>query len=139
MSFDTRDIRPSMDVYIHGNLYLGTVIKVIPGSGGRVGGEQAETQAGEQVAAPAQQWSVMDGETLGPRPTQTIGNKGPSKQSAPAGFAVERDDATLIARGSIQFGKWWGLFGSRTVSIEDVQTVSIERVVLSRRQDEIKR
>lgn len=139
MSFDTRDIRPSMDVYTNDNVYLGTVIRVIPDSGGRVVGDQAETPAEEQVAAPAQQWSEVDGEMLGPMPTQTLGNKGPSKQSARAGYAVERDDATLIGRGSIQVGKWWGLLGSRTIAIEDVQTVSIERVVLSRKRNEIKR
>lgn len=139
MSFDTRDIRPSMDVYTNDNVYLGTVIRVIPDSGGRVVGDQAETPAEAQVAAPAQQWSEVDGEMLGPMPTQTLGNKGPSKQSARAGYAVERDDATLIGRGSIQVAKWWGLLGSRTIAIEDVQTVSIERVVLSRKRNEIKR
>ncbi len=137
MSFDTRDIRRSMDVYTHDNVYLGTVLEIIPCPNPRVGGDQVETPPGEEAPVPPQQRSEIDGEMFGPMPTQTIGNKGPSRQSARAGYAVHPDDAKLIGSGSIRVGKWWGLLSSRTIPIEDVQTVSIERVVLRRKKDEI--
>ena len=128
MSFDRRDIRPSMDVYTRDNVYLGTVLDVIQGP---------LLPAGELVAADARQSSAVNGELLGPMPTQPIGNQGPTTQSARAGYATERDAAQPLGKGALVAGKWWGLIGRRTIPLDDVQSVSLERVVLKRRKDEI--
>jgi hypothetical protein len=128
MSFDRRDIRTAMDVYTRDNVYLGTVLAVIPGP---------QDRAGEPVAAGARQTSAVNGELLGPMPTQTIGNPGPSTQSAHALYAVEPDSAQPLGKGALVAGKWWGLIGRRTIPLDDVQSVSLERVILKQRQDEI--
>ena len=128
MSFDRRDIRPAMDVYTRDNVYLGTVLAVTPGP---------QDQAGELIAADARQASAVNGELLGPMPTQTIGNHGPITQSARAGYATEPDAAQPLGNGALVAGKWWGLIGKRTIPLDDVQSVSLERVILKRRKDEI--
>jgi hypothetical protein len=128
MSFDRRDIRPAMDVYTRDNVYLGTVLDVIPGP---------QARAGERVAADARQTSAVNGELLGPMPTQTIGNRGPSTQSARADYATDPDAAQPLGKGTLIAGKWWGLIGRRTIPLDDVQSVSLERVILKQRKDEI--
>ena len=133
MSFDSRDIRPSMDVYTLDNAYLGTVLAVVPGPEPPVG----ETE--EQVPAPDHQASAISGELLGPMPTQTIGNPGPRTQSAGAFYATRADGARRLGRGVLKVGKWWGLAGRRTIPLDAVQTVSLERVVLKVTQDELLR
>ncbi|MGH2352573.1 MAG: hypothetical protein ACRDI2_20235 [Chloroflexota bacterium] len=121
MGFDRRDIRRGMDVYTLDNAYLGTVLSVVEG--------QAWTSA-EQMAEGAHQSSVADGERLGPAPTVAVGNTGPSRQAAQALYATPSDGAGSIGRGALVVGKWWGLAGRRTIPLDLVQTVSLERVVL---------
>lgn len=122
MSFDRHDIRPAMDVYTFDNLYLGTVIAVTPGP----------ATADENVAEQEAHSSTVSGELLGPMPTQTLGNLGSVTQSANQRFATAPDSGQLLGAGTIRFGKWWGLVGSRTLPLDAVQTVSMERVVLKR-------
>ena len=128
MSFDRRDIRKSMDVYTFDNVYLGTVLRMTPGP----------IADAEPVPATAQQTSAVNGETLGPMPTLPIGNPAPLKQSARAAYATLRDAAEPLGRGTITVGKWWGLVGRHTIQISDVLTVSLERVVLKQRNNELK-
>lgn len=123
MSFDSRDIRKSMDVYTFDNVYLGTVLDLAAG----------QAVADEAVGVMVGQSSDMSGELLGPMPTLPIGNRAAIEQSAGAGYATRRDTAQPLGRGTITVGKWWGLLGRRTIHVHDVQTVSLERVVLSRR------
>lgn len=129
MSFDDRDIRPAMDVYTYDNVYLGTVIELIPGP-------VAQSTA-HQPARLSPQASVVNGELLGPMPTHPLGNPGPGTQSAHTRYAASPDSARPLGRGAIAVGKWWGLVDRRTIPLEDVQTVSLERVVLKRRTDEL--
>ncbi len=128
MSFDHQDIRPSMDVYTLDNVYLGTVISMVPGP---------PVLTGERVLAEARQTSVINGEMFGPVPTQTRGNPGPKTQSAAAQYATQPDAALPLGQGAIKVGKWWGLIGRRTIPLEDVQTVSLERVVLKHRSADL--
>ncbi len=128
MSFDNRDIRPNMDVYTGDNVYLGCVLETIPGPA---------IPEGEIVTADAKQASNVNGEAFGPMPTQPIGNSGPITQSAEAGYATAPDSAPALGRGSLIVGKWWGLVGRRTIPIDAVQSVSMERVILRWRGDEL--
>ncbi len=128
MSFDVRDIRPAMDVYTLDNAYLGTVLEVIPGP----------TEGDGQTVAPnAEQSSAVSGESLGPMPTASLGNRGPVTQSARSRYAIRPDAPRAIGRGALVVGRWWGLRGRRTIPIDFVQTVSLERVVLNRRREEL--
>jgi len=128
MSFDRRDIRPSMDVYTLDNAYLGTVLAVVP---------EPAPQATESTPAPDRETSAISGESLGPMPTQRVGNAGPRTQSARAQYAAQPDDAERLGHGAITVGKWWGLAARRTIPLDAVQTVSLERVVLKLKRDEL--
>lgn len=130
MSFDRRDIRTSMDVFSLDNEYLGTVLSIEEGTVG----EQPE-----RVAESSRQTSAVNGEMFGPVPTQTLGNKGPIRQSARKGYATQPDTDQLIGDGKLTVGKWWGLIGRRTIPLDAVQTVSMERVVLRYRKDDLPR
>lgn len=127
MSFDSGDIRRAMDVYTRDNVYLGTVLAVIPGEAAAEGG----------VDEGARQSSAVDGELLGPMPTRTIGNPGPTTQSARALYGVAADRARPIGRGAIRVGTWWGLVGRRMIPLDRVLTVSLERVILQATRDEL--
>ncbi len=128
MSFDRRDIRKAMDVYTLDNVYLGTVLDVLRGP------PSSFTQT---VAPPARETSIVNGELLGPMPTQTIGNMGPSKQSAAAAYATAADGAQPLGEGRLVVGHWWGLAGRQTIPLATIQAVSLERVVLELRKDEL--
>ncbi len=129
MSFDRRDIRPTMDVYTLDNAYLGTVLAVVPGP---------EPPAKEATPVPGGETSTISGESLGPMPTQPIGNVGPETQSARAQYAVQPDGAERLGHGALKIGKWWGLAARRTIPLDAVQTVSLERVVLKLKRDELR-
>ncbi len=116
-----------MDVYTLDNAYLGTVQGVIPGPSTP---PAVEPHAGRPAAVEDGGWSELDGERLGPVPTQPLGNSGPLRQSARARYATAPDGAPPIGRGLLQVGGRWGLAGRRTIPLELVQTVSLERVVL---------
>jgi hypothetical protein len=128
MSFDHRDIRKAMDVYTLDNAYLGTVLAITPGS---------PTTDLQPSRGRSQQQSIVSGEMLGPMPTQPLGNPGPRTQSAALHYATGSDSARPIGRGTIEVGKWWGLVGRRTIPLEDIQTVSLERVVLKRQLSDL--
>jgi hypothetical protein len=110
------------------NVYLGSVRAIIPGP---------TTGITEQVVPEARQSSVVNGEHLGPMPTQTIGNAGPHTQSAAALYATQPDSAQAIGRGILKVGKWWGLGHQRSIPMEAIQTVSFERVVLKQRKADL--
>jgi len=58
-------------------------------------------------------------------------------QSASQRYATSPDDARPIGAGAIRVGRWWGLLAQRTVPLDDVQTVSLERVVLRLKRAEL--
>lgn len=121
MSFDFRDIRPDMDVYTLDNAYLGTVLSILPGP---------VMPVEVPVSEDAQQSSTISGELLGPAPTKEIGNCGPVSQSAREQYAIAPHPARRIGEGALRVGRWGGLLGRRTIPMDAVQTVSLERVVL---------
>lgn len=126
MSFDRRDIRKAMDVYTSDNAYLGTVLTITSGP--------VDTR--ERIPATSWQTSLVNGELLGPMPTQPIGNQASIKQSASADYAATAD-APPLGDGTLVVGRWWGLIGRRVIALENVQTVSLERVVLKQRKAEL--
>lgn len=121
MSFDRRDIRKAMDVYTLDNTYLGSVLTITAGPAG----------APEHVPSASSQASIVNGELLGPMPTQPIGNQASIKQGVHAQYDTAVD-AEQLGGGAITVGRWWGFVGRRVIALEDVQTVSLERVVLKR-------
>lgn len=128
MSFNTRDIRRSMDVYTRDNVYLGTVLKIVPGP---------QLPAVQQVPDEARQSSLLSGELLGPAPTQPIGNRGPATQSARGMYAVVDGSTTEIGNGWLEVGKWQGLLGRDRIPVDAVLNVSLERVVLALNLEEL--
>src|SRR5579859_7509772 len=108
-----------MDVYTFDNRYLGTVLSVRTGSG----------VAEERLSEGVRQSSAINGEMFGPAPTQQIGNSGPRVQSAAALYAAPGGNIARLGHGFMTVGRWWGLAGKRTIPIDDVQSVSLERVV----------
>lgn len=126
MSFDVRDIRVGMDVYSADNVYLGTVRRVLT------------RPVVQRERVPREfQASLLPGELLGPMPTATIGNPGPSTQSARRRFASLPDGAEAIGHGRIIFGRLPLPLGWREVTLDDVLAVSLERVVLRRTAAEL--
>lgn len=127
MGFDRRDIRRGMDVYTLDNVYLGSVLRVIPGP-----------QAPSAWTYPDElrQTGLIDGELLGPMPTQMIGNRGPRTQSARGKYATQTDDRRPIGRGALVVGRQF-LPGRRTIPLDAVLSVSLERVVLKYRANEL--
>jgi hypothetical protein len=122
--FDHKDIRVGMDVFTRDNVYLGAVIALHTTS---ARGGAADPRADAEDSA--QDAPRTHGEMLGPMPTALLGNPGPRTQGAREAFGV-RPDAPPLGRGHIVVGKWWGLQDRRSIPLEDVQTVSLERVVL---------
>ncbi len=123
MDFDPRDIRQAMDVYTADNVYLGTVLRT-SGVSQRPELHPASMLGG--VEDPQQ----LDGEMLGPASTQRLGNRGPQTQTSRTRYASAPDSAQTLVPGTIEVGKWWGLLGRRRISMDYVQTVSMERVIL---------
>jgi len=118
--FDHRDIRISMDVWTADNGYLGTVRRVL--------GEGVGVAA--HVDAPDRREEDGRGEALGPMPTQSLGNTGPVAQSTHAAYATNDDGAEFLGTGMMTVGHWAGLIGRRTIALDHVQSVSLERVTL---------
>jgi hypothetical protein len=125
MSFDSSDIRRAMDVYTRDGVYLGVVLSL-----------RAAAVPPLRVPSPEHASSAVSGELLGPMPTQTLGNSGPIRQAAREGFASAPDTA-LPLQGEIVVGRWYGLLGTWRVPLDAVQAVSMERVVLRLRRDEL--
>ena len=122
MGFSRSDFRPGMDVYTRDNHHLGAIAVVVPGA--------------EQVLESARQSSTGSGESMGPMPTQMLGNSGPSVQSARSLYATQRAPSTTLHGGKLVVGGGWGR-ASRTIDLSAVQTVSLERVNLKLRRDEL--
>lgn len=137
MTFDTRDIRVGMDVYTRDGRYLGTVRRLEPGSAQPV--QRVATEA--TTEAPA---SMISGELLGPMPTSPLGNPGPTTQTPRYAFGTIPDEAEPLVAGAFWVGKLPVPIGWCRFSIDDVLTVTLERVILrqqasdleSRRADE---
>lgn len=124
MSFDERDIHPPLDVFTRDNVYVGSVLRVEPPADAAPGGR-------EQIVPGSLQTSRVNGELLGPMPTEPIGNRAPATQSAQGRFRADPDAARPLTGGSLVVGRWWGLVGRRTIPLALVQNVSLERVVLA--------
>lgn len=129
MSFTTEDIRTSMDVYTLDNYYLGSILRI---KRGRTNPPRA------RVPETARQSSETNGEMLGPMPTASIGNPGPRNQSAQREYATTPSTDRSIGDGSLTVGKWWGLVDRRHVPIDAILSVSLERIVLSWKKDDLR-
>jgi hypothetical protein len=133
-SFDQRDIRRTMDVYTADNVYLGTVLRIE---------SQPDTPSAHTETIDRQPQvfhnpeHAFNGEQLGPASTAQMGNQGPTTQSALNKYGASSDAAVAIGRGSLHVGKWWGLAGKHILPLDAVQAVSLERVVLRIRADDL--
>lgn len=125
MIYRSSEIRPRMDVFTFDGIRLGSIIRVKPG--------HIPDQPDNLSANPdATERSDVDGEALGPAPTREVGNFGPASQSPDNRYGTATGDSELLGNGCMQIGTILGMFGRRWVPIDDVQTVSMERVVLRR-------
>jgi hypothetical protein len=124
--FTRGELRPGMDVYTRDHVYLGTVLAVLPGP--------------EPLPAPAPPAAPTDsfhGEALGPAPTEALGNSGPRAQCAATNYATAVPPTDALGLGALVVGRWWGLVARRVIPFDDIQTVSLERVVLCRAASEL--
>ena len=133
-SFDRRDIRRTMDVYTADNVYLGTVLRIELHPDTRP--PHLET-LNHQPQQPYDPQRAFNGERLGPASTAQLGNQGPATQSSLNDYGASGDGAAAIGRGILHVGKWWGLAGEHTIPLDAVQAVSLERVVLRLRADDL--
>ncbi len=118
--FNHRDIRVLMDVWTADNEYLGSVRRVLA----------AGISMHTRIETPDQQVSGFSGEALGLVPTQALGSSGPVMQAAHAAYATSPDGAGLLGAGTMTVGHWAGLIGRRSIALDFVQSVSLERVTL---------
>lgn len=130
MQFDARDIRIAMDVYTADDVYLGSVLSV-PVVSPRIFGRE------DAVIGLAIRSSEVSGESLGPAPTEALGNSGPSVQSTDRAYATEPDEARIFTSGTLEVGKWWGLVGRKRIPLDYVQAVSMDNVKLRLTDGEI--
>jgi hypothetical protein len=131
--FDVRDLHRPLDVFTRDEVHLGTIVKIMPADGAASGPGTGV----EQVQPAAQQKSHVSGELLGPMPTAPLGNPGPAAQSAARGYRAEPDDARTLAGGSMVVGRWWGLVGRRTIRLDQIMSLSLERVILKQTYEEL--
>ena len=120
MSFDRRDIRPGMGVYTLDGAYVGDVLRT---------GMRARVPSARSPAEPAATGSSISGESLGPAPTARIGNSGPGSQAAAARYATTTDESPAGAVNWLDVAVSAGR--QRRFSVDLVQAVSMERVVLA--------
>lgn len=130
MQFDPRDIRASMDVYTADHIYLGSVLYP-PDSRPRTHDNV------ESVIGVEGQPSEVSGELLGPKSTSGLGNTGPVVQSSQRLYATGPDDHRVLVEGTFTVGKWWGLVGRRRIHLNQVQSVSMDNVILQATSDEL--
>jgi hypothetical protein len=138
--FDVRDLRRPLDVFTRDEVFLGTILKIVPADeqppAAPQGAEQAQTeQAQKEPATPPS--GRISGELLGPMPTAPLGNPGPAAQSAARGYRAEPDDAQALSAGSLVVGRWWGLLGRRTIRLDQILSLSLERVILKQTYEEL--
>jgi len=122
--FSRGELRRGLDVYTVDGVYLGTIRAVLEGP-----------PALEEPSPTGAELPGSDGEALGPMPTQALGNRAPRVQS-PAGAYATRPAPASLGLGAIVVGRGW--WGCRTVPVDDILTVALERVVLRRRADELR-
>jgi hypothetical protein len=118
-----------MEVFTFDGERLGTVLLIETGDAGPEGGE---------LLPSVRQESEIDGESLGPAPTQAFGNTGPIAQSARNRYAARPPGPRAPGVRSFLVGDWHGLLNRRRIPVDDVQTVSMERIILRRRIREYK-
>lgn len=154
---DSLPIRPGMDVYgPYQTEYIGMVVAVernapqSPGAGARQTGSSPEAVQGNPalmhegggVASPT---PVVDaktlGEEMGPVPTVALGNSGPIEQSAANQYATAPRHGPQVTRFAIRPGRinLGPLTPAFWVSVVDVRSVSMERVVLAKGKRELVR
>jgi hypothetical protein len=126
--FSTGEIRRHMDVYTFDAQYIGSVLWIRS--------DTSENRTPELDPA-VLEFSEIDGEAFGPAPTQSVGNRGPVKQSARQGYATQAIASATHDQGELIVGKYFGLLGLRRVPIEDIQTVALERIVLRKTYEEL--
>ena len=126
MTFDVRDIHRPLDVFSRDDVYLGSVLGVVAGKV-RPRDRRSPDRRGREAT---DQDSMVSGELLGPMPTEPLGNPGPRNQDARSGYRAGDDGAEPLGDGAIVVGRWWGLLGRRTVPLDQVLGLSLERVTL---------
>jgi hypothetical protein len=151
-------VRRGMDVYnADQSRYIGTVIGVTAGgretagAGPRETGSSEEAREGNPALVHEEQATVSPtdvklkqqlGEEMGPVPTMRFGNTGPVNQSAGRHYATgtEGDLSEIVSLtvrpGRINLGF---LTGPLWIPASAIRSISMERVVLSVRGDEIPR
>ncbi len=128
MTFNSRDIRKHLEVYTFDGEYLGTVLEVESGPA---------VPRAVLVPEEARQPSDVSGESFGPAPTQTAGNSGPLTQGARSDYATAPDGAERVGVSSFTVGRLGGLLGRRAIPVEEVLSVSMERLLLRKRKAEL--
>ena len=144
-------IRRGMDVFTLDGVYVGTVVHVAtrpspPYHGARPSPPNPLSRARERGSLRVNQFS---GESLGPVPTARIGNRGPSTQARVAGFGAVTDPGAPShtgPSGHLVIFRWlvaqqWRMSmpSLRRLPLNLVQTVSLERVILSVTTEELAR
>jgi hypothetical protein len=123
-AFRTGEIRRSMDVFSLDGEKIGTVIRVLAGP---------EPPSSEEASVPGKpQEREFDGEAIGPAPTRAAGNFGPATQSPEHGYGVKATGGESLGDGAMLIGTVYGMFFRKWIPLREVQTVSMERIVLRR-------
>lgn len=123
--FRSSDIRPGMDVFSLDGVQIGSIIQVLSGS--ESSGGNGLRPAGVPVCR------RFDGESTGPAPTRDVGNFGPATQSPENRYATGPEHGTSLGNGEMLVGTLFARFRRRRISLDEVQTISMERVVLRQR------
>lgn len=120
--FRSTDIRRSMDVYGLDGAWIGTVLQV------RLGEKSGDNGPDNPPFTPDTR--VFDGESLGPAPTRAVGNFGPATQAPEHRYGASTRTGEPLGTGEMRVGTLFTMFGRRWISLDEVQTVSMERVIL---------
>lgn len=124
--FRPGEIRRMMDVYSFDSDYLGSVLWITA---------DGATSGSPEFPDQLRQESKVSGESLGPAPTQRVGNPGPVTQSARQRYGIGDDPQPAIGNGTMIVGQAFGLMGIKRIPLDDVQTVALERIVLRKTAD----
>jgi hypothetical protein len=120
--FRTSEIRRKMDVYSLDGVLLGSVTRIFPGN-------RSIDESGTNLSGTPDQ-REFDGESIGPAPTRSVGNPGPATQSPETFYATSAKTGEALGDGEIEIGTFMGMFLCRRIPLAEVQTVSLERIVL---------
>lgn len=135
MTFDDRDVRRGMDVFTLDGVYLGWVLLIRALRQARVSDARLD---------PAEPSGAQGGEALGPMPTARLGNRGPATQAAHRGYAARPDRRSaslgpgelLVVRTPIGLDFRHLLPRLRRIPLDQIQTVSLERITLRATKDQ---